>query len=253
MLAFILTPPAAAAGDTPELAYRVVASYPHDIQHFTQGLEISEGKLYESTGGYGKSGLYIKDLRKGTIIRQTPIQATIFGEGLTLLKDRIFVLTWREGLALMFDSKLREQRRYRIPREGWGLTHMPTLAGERLLMSNGSSQLFQLDPESLQETGRLGVTDNGRAVERLNELEYARGEVYANVWTSPKVAVIQTGNGQVRAWVDFGKLSTLFEKPAGWNADEHVLNGIAYDDSTGHFFITGKCWPTLFEVEIDNR
>lgn len=238
------------AADTPVLGYRIVAEYPHDARHFTEGLEIRDGQLYESAGGYGQSQVFIKDLRTGKAIRQLNLPAAAFGEGLTTLADQVFVLTWREGFGLIFDRKLVEKRRFKIPREGWGLTHMPTLGGERLVMSDGSSKLFQLDPATLKDTGSIQVTENGYPLERLNELEYARGEIYANVWTSPKIAVIQTGNGQVRAWVDFSKLPALFEKPYGWRADEHVLNGIAFDPASGHFFITGKCWPKLFEIDI---
>jgi len=151
---------------------------------------------------------------------------------------------------MVFDRNFDEKRRLTLPREGWGLTHMPTLAGERLVASDGSSQLYLLEPETMRESSILRVTDLGHPVDRLNELEYARGEIYANVWTSSRVAVIQTGTGQVRAWVDFSGLSNRFDKPKAWNADEHVLNGIAFDDATGHFFITGKCWPSLFEIDI---
>jgi glutamine cyclotransferase len=240
----------AAAVDTPTLGYRIVADYPHDIRHFTEGLEISGGQLYESAGGYGQSQVFIKELRSGRAIRRVDLPGSMFGEGLTTLANQIFVLTWREGVGLIFDRGLVEKRRFKIPREGWGLTHMPTLGGERLVMSDGSSKLFQLDPATLKDTGSISVTEKGYPVDRLNELEYARGEIYANVWTSPKIAVIQTGTGQVRAWVDFSKLPSLFEKPEGWNASEHVLNGIAFDPETGHFFITGKCWPKLFEIDI---
>lgn len=242
-----------AVASAPTLSYHVVAQHPHDIRHFTEGLEISGGQLFESTGRYGQSKIAIRDLRGGSGIRQVSLPASVFGEGLTILADQVFVLTWREGLGLIFDRNLKEKRRFRIPREGWGLTHMPTLGGERLVMSDGSSTLFLLDPNSLEDTGSIRVTEGGKPVERLNELEYARGEVYANVWMSPKIAVIQTGSGEVRAWVDFSRLASLFEKPAGWREDEHVLNGIAYDEASGHFFITGKCWPKLFEIEISPR
>ncbi|WP_428311104.1 glutaminyl-peptide cyclotransferase [Hydrocarboniphaga sp.] len=239
-----------AGADTPSLGYRIVAKYPHDIRHFTEGLEIRDGQLYESTGGYGQSQVFIKDLRTGRTLRQLNLPSAMFGEGLTTLVDQVFVLTWREGVGMIFDRQLREKRRFKIPREGWGLTHMPTLGGERLVMSDGSSKLFQLDPATLKDTGSISVTEKAYPVERLNELEYARGEIYANVWMSPKIAVIQTGSGQVRAWVDLSRLSSLFEKPASWNASEHVLNGIAFDPESGHFFVTGKCWPKLFEIDI---
>ena len=244
---------AAAEATAPVLSYRIVAKYPHDIRHFTQGLEISAGKLYESTGGYGKSGIFINDLRGGPHIRQASLPSTVFGEGLTVLVDRIFVLTWRDGVAIAFDRNLKETQRFPLPREGWGMTHMPTLAGERLVASDGSSRLYFLDPETMRASSSMTVTSNGSPVERLNELEYARGDICANVWISPKVAVIQTGTGRVRAWIDFSGLPALFAKPPSWNPDEHVLNGIAFDESSGHFFITGKCWPTLFEVDIQTQ
>jgi glutamine cyclotransferase len=241
---------AGAAANSPTLSYRIVAQYPHDIKSFTEGLEINDGQLYESAGGYGESQIFVRDLRKGTVVRKADMPSAVFGEGLTVLMDQVFVLTWRERVGLIFDRSFKEKGRFGIPREGWGLTHMPTLGGERLLMSDGSSRLYQLDPKTLKDAGSISVTDNGKPVERLNELEYARGEIYANVWLTPKIAVVQTGTGNVRAWVDFSKLPSLFQKPAGWREGDHVLNGIAFDPVSGHFFITGKCWPSLFEIDI---
>jgi glutamine cyclotransferase len=236
---------------TPLLGYRVVAEHPHDSRHFTQGLEIHRGKLVESAGGYGQSAVYIKNLRTGEVLRERRIPDLYFAEGLTVLADRILMLTWRERTGFVFDLRLRDDGRFRLLREGWGLTRLPTAGGEKLLLSDGSAVLHLLDPRSRAEIGTLAVHDGRAPVEQLTELEYARGEIYANVWHSDRVAVILPGSGAVRAWVDFAGLPRRFDKPPGWNADEHVLNGIAYDRESGHFFVTGKCWPRLFEVSID--
>lgn len=243
---------AGSGSDTQLLTYRIVNQFPHDIRHFTQGLEIDAGILWESTGGYGRSGVYKKTLRAGAVEATSAVDLppAVFGEGLTAAMGRIFVLTWREGLAFSFDRQLRDTKLFRLRREGWGLTHMPTLAGERLVSSDGSSRLYFLRADTWQETGSLDVSDQGEPVRRLNELEYARGELYANVWQSSRVAVIQPGTGKVRAWIDFSRLEAMLNKPSTWDAGEHVLNGIAYDAESGHFFVTGKCWPSLFEVDV---
>lgn len=233
------------------LGYRVVQEYPHDVRHFTQGLEIHEGKLYESVGGYGRSGLLIKELRSGKLIRGAALQPQFFGEGLTVLADRILLLTWREGVGFILGQDLKARGQFELRGEGWGLTRMPGSRGQRLVLSDGSSVLQLLDPQTYVATGTLPVRDGAEPVERLNELEYAKGEIYANVWMSDRIAVIGTGDGRVRAWLDLSGLLDRFPKPPGWQADEHVLNGIAYDEATDHFFVTGKCWPRLFEIQLD--
>lgn len=229
----------------------MVAEHPHDPGFFTQGLEIRDGRLYESGGGYGVSRIAVRELRSGKLLSERRLPASFFAEGLTVLADRLLLLTWRERVGFILGPDLEERGRFPLTREGWGLTRLPGPRGEQLLMSDGSARLYRLDPRTFREVGSIPVTEHGRRLDRLNELEYAAGSIYANVWTSDRIAVIAPADGSVLAWLDLRALRERFAKPPGWNAAEHVLNGIAYDPASGHFLVTGKCWPRLFEIEVE--
>ena len=168
-----------------------------------------------------------------------------FGEGVTAFGGRVLQLTWKEGIAHVYDLKLRPLGRLRYPGEGWGLTH----DGRRLIMSDGSSYLSFRDPDSFAVTGSVQVMDRGRPLARINAMTYAHGHVYANVWHRDQVAVIDPGDGRVVAWVDFAPLRARITQP-DWEAPEHVLNGIAYDKATRRIFITGKKWPRLYQIIV---
>jgi glutaminyl-peptide cyclotransferase len=256
LLGLLFSPLPTFAGEgAPLLPYSVIATYPHDKSRFTQGLEVFGDSLLESTGGYGTSAIYINGLRDGAAIRKQSLPDSIFGEGLTYLLGELFVLSWREQRVTVFDSRLREQRRLQFAGEGWGLTHAPGPDGRmELVMSDGSSSLKFLDPRSFREIRSLRVRDRARPVDRLNELEFACGRIYANIWLSTRVAVIDPATGSILAWLDLGALEQqAFPSGQSDRDRDDVLNGIAYDPGSGHLFVTGKRWPTMFEIAINEQ
>lgn len=230
----------------PILPHEIVAAYPHDTSAFTQGLAFVNGKLIESTGGYGRSELQLKELPSGAVLRRVRLDPRHFGEGLAVTLDSLVQLTWRSGRALVYDRQLTPRGEFRYSGEGWGLAY----DGRRLLMSDGSARIAFRDPQTFAITGSIEVRDRGEPVTSLNELEYAGGLLYANVWRSDRIAVIDPRSGAVRNWLELGELRRRFRKPPGWNPGEHVLNGIAYNADNGHFYVTGKCWPVLFELKL---
>ena len=230
----------------PTLSYRVVAEYPHDSTAFTEGLAIDHGLLFESTGRYGRSMILVRDLASGRLLRSVALDATDFGEGLTVVRDAVVQLTWRNGHGYRYDRQLRRTGRFRIDSEGWGLAY----DGRQLIRSDGSSRLQMLDAERFEPVGELEVHDGAIPVEQINELEFARGLIFANIWLTDRVAVISPKSGQVVAWLDLSALRQRFDRPLDWNESENVLNGIAFDHRSGHYFVTGKCWPVMFELAI---
>lgn len=223
--------------------YQVVASHPHDANAWTQGLVIDNGSMFEGTGRWGESSLREVDLDTGTILRSAPLETQFFGEGITVLGDRIFQLTWQEGTGFVYDRNTFELlQTFNYPTEGWGITD----DGERLIVSDGTANIYFWDPDTLTEIGRLQVRDENGPVNLLNELEYIDGEIWANIWLEDRIARISPETGQVLGWIDMTGLldpSTL-EQPAD------VLNGIAFDQATGKLFVTGKLWPLLFEITV---
>jgi glutaminyl-peptide cyclotransferase len=227
----------------PVVVPTVVATYPHDPRAYTQGLVIAGGELYEGTGWYAESSLRRVDLATGTVLQQVMLPAEGFGEGIAVVGDRIVQLTWKSRVGYVYDRATFELlRTFSYPTEGWGLTY----DGTRLIMSDGSSTLRFLDPESFAETSRLVVRANERRVDQLNELELVGGELLANVYQSDQVAVIDLATGDVRYWLDLSGLN-----PSQHGNRDEVLNGIAYDVETGRLFVTGKRWPTLYELSFE--
>lgn len=228
----------------PIQSYKVLRYFPHNSEAFTQGLVFDEGVLYESTGGEGKSNLRRVDLEDGTVLDSLPLPDKDFGEGLTVWKDRLIQLTWRSNVGYVYDKRdLRKIREFHYEGEGWGLTH----DGRYLIMSGGSSTLRFLDPETFEVARTLLVRDHGRPVSDLNELEYVKGEVYANVWQSDRIARISPKTGEVLGWID---LKGLLENAPPKPSQPNVLNGIAWDAARGRLFVTGKLWPWLFQIEV---
>jgi glutamine cyclotransferase len=231
---------------TPVLGYKVVARYPHDPEAFTQGLVFHDGQLYESTGQYGHSTLRKVDLASGEVLQQHPLRGTYFGEGMTILGNEIFQLTWENGICLVYDREtLAEKRALSYTGEGWGLTH----DGTHLIMSNGSATLQFRKRDNFQVVRQFEVRDAGTPVQNLNELEYIRGEIYANIWGSDRIACISAETGQVLRWIDLADLYPARER----SEEADVLNGIAYDASKDRLFVTGKNWPRLFEIEVQKK
>jgi glutamine cyclotransferase len=226
-----------------QYSYSVVNEYPHDPQAFTQGLVFEDGYLYEGTGLYGHSSLRRVELETGKVLQMLELSSEYFGEGIAIYDgNKVAQLTWRSQVGFIYDKvdfELLDQFTYAT--EGWGLTY----DGNRLIMSDGTSTLHCLDPETLEETSTLEVIDPDGPVERLNELEYIRGEIYANVFTTDMIAVIDPTTGRVTAWID---LQGLLGPEQAEEAD--VLNGIAYDAGADRLFVTGKLWPSLFEIEL---
>ncbi|MHA6289487.1 glutaminyl-peptide cyclotransferase [Maricaulis sp. CAU 1757] len=221
----------------------ILAAYPHDPEAFTQGLFFSDGQLFESTGQYGESTLRQIDLETGEVVRQHALEPRYFGEGSTRFGDIIYMLSWRSGTGFMFDAdSLEPVDTFSYPGEGWGLTRDDS----HLILSDGTARLRRLDPETLQLTGTLDVTLNGRPVRRLNELEWINGEIWANVWQTPIIVRIDPQSGVVTGLVDLSGLV-----PSGFERErDAVANGIAWDPETDRLFVTGKLWPEIYEVRL---
>ncbi|MDR3452658.1 MAG: glutaminyl-peptide cyclotransferase [Rhodoferax sp.] len=229
----------ALAADT----YRVVHTYPHDRQAFTQGLVFVDGHLYESTGLEGSSSLRMEDLDSGRILAFHDVPSQYFAEGLTNWGSTLIQLTWRSHIAFVYDrATFRLLRTFHYDGEGWGLTQ----DGKSLILSDGSAALRFFDPATFREVRRITVKDHGAPVTQLNELEYIHGEIYANVWHTDRIARISPATGQVLGWIDLSGL-----EPASALANgEAVLNGIAYDAAHDRLLVTGKLWPSIFEIKV---
>ena len=218
-------------------------TYPHDRSAFTQGLLFTDGILYEGTGLLGQSSLRKVDLETGEVWQQYTLPLQFFGEGITIIGDRLIQLTWQSNVGFVYNKDsfaLLDEFTY--PTEGWGLTY----DGQRLIMSDGTATLYFLSPDTYEEIGRVTARDQNGPVERLNELEYINGEVFANVWRSTRVARIDPQTGQVTGWIELDGLLT----PEDRAQHVDVMNGIAYDAEGERLFVTGKWWPKLFEIEV---
>jgi len=231
-----------AAASAPVSSYRIVKIYPHDRAAFTEGLFFQDGVLWESTGQNGSSWIRKVRLENGEVLQQTPLEPQYFGEGIVAWKKSLIQLTYKTEIGFVYDiTTMKRLRSFNYTGEGWALTH----DGTRIIMSDGSSSLRFLEPETLKETGRLPVKDAGKPVLELNELEFVKGEILANVWKTERIARISPKTGQVIGWVD---LSGLLDPRDATGVD--VMNGIAYDAAGDRLFVTGKLWPKLFEIRI---
>lgn len=232
--------PCAAHADT---RWTLVKSYPHDPKAFTEGLLWTDGGLYESTGLNGESEIRQVRLKDGKVVRRIAIDPQYFGEGIVNWGDRIVSLTWRHRQGFIWNRHdFKRVGTFRYEGEGWALTQ----DGRSIIMSDGTADLRFLDPDTLQEKRRVTVTWNGRPIERLNELEYVKGEVLANIWYENRIARINPSTGAVIDWIDLSPLAAKVQ-----NADpDAVLNGIAYDSTKDRLFVTGKYWPNLYEIRL---
>lgn len=232
-----------AAAGAPVFAAQPVGKIAHDPAAFTQGLLFHDGVLYESTGLYGQSSLRRLDPATGQVLDKRVLSRDFFGEGLALAAGRLYQLTWREGRVLLADpASLRPVGELPLPTEGWGACELDG----RLVVSDGSDTLTFYDPKDMRVQGTIRVTDDGAPVNRLNELETVGGFIWANVWFSPRIAVIEPATGRVVAWVDCAALAA----PVTARDPEHVLNGIAADPATGRIWVTGKDWPAIYAINV---
>ncbi|MBN1993825.1 MAG: glutaminyl-peptide cyclotransferase [Anaerolineae bacterium] len=236
-------PNSAEPGQTALYTYKIINTYPHDPDAFTQGLVYVDGFLYEGTGRYGQSTLRKVELETGAVLQRIAVPAELFGEGIVIFDGQIIQLTWQSWMGFVYDQEdFTLLKTFFYPTEGWGITH----DGQRLMMSDGTATLYFWDPTTLAEIGRVEVYDGHGPVVRLNELEYINGEVYANVWQINRIARINPETGRVLGWIQLDGLLTA----ADLSQPVDVLNGIAYDAENDRLFVTGKLWPKLFEIEL---
>ena len=240
------TPGFAAWGQVPQglplYGYEIVRVYPHDPKAFTQGLQYLDGLLYEGTGQIGQSSIRRVELETGKVLQKRDLPSPHFGEGITVWKNELIELTWQTNVAFVYDKKTFEPRRtFKYAGEGWGLT----ADAANLYMSDGSDQLRVLDPATFVERRRIKVTSAGAPLKNLNELEWVKGEIFANVWMTDLIVRIAPASGKVAGYIDLRGLLSASER-----ASTDVLNGIAYDGAHDRLFITGKWWPKLFEIKL---
>jgi glutamine cyclotransferase len=245
----------------PVYGYRVVNVYPHDPGAFTQGLIYHDGRLYEGTGLHGKSSLREVALETGKVLKHRDLPGIYFGEGIALCGKRLIQLTYQSNVGFIYDMDLQLAGSFHYPTEGWGLA----CAGDHLILSDGTATLRRLDMKTYRIIKEMTVTDQGRPVVHLNELEMVKGEIFANIWQTEKIARISPATGEVTGWIDLGGLSALAQAASarksitgtGTNPDPaplheiDVLNGIAYDERGDRLFVTGKFWPKLFEIKLE--
>ena len=228
----------------PIYGYEVINTYKHDAKAFTQGLVFHEGALYESTGQYESSTLRKVELETGKVLQKYDLPRNVFGEGLTILNGKIYQISWREGLAWQYnleDFKLIKEFQY--AGEGWGLTN----DGKNLLMSDGTHIIRVINPENFETIRTIPIfRENNLPLMQINELEWVKGEIWANVWQDSMVARINPENGKILGWIDFSPMTKEEVKEPG----NDVLNGIAYDEKTDRIFVTGKLWKKLFEIKV---
>ena len=228
------------------LGYQIISTRAHDDTSYIEGLQWVEGRLFESAGLYGASTLREVEPATGKIIRKRPMAKTVFGEGLTVMGNEMWVLTWKENTAYVLElDTFKPIRTHPYEGEGWGLTN----DGGQLIMSDGSSTLRFIDPKDFTTTKTLEVVDGKSPVTNLNELEWIDGQIFANIYQSDKIARISPQDGRVTGWLDLAGLRRYLSQP---NRAE-VLNGIAYEKSTGHLLVTGKFWPQMFEIKVTKK
>lgn len=233
----------AGATSAKSIEYELVATYPHDDSAWTQGLVVHESRLYESTGQRGRSTLREVEVETGKVLRSVRIADDQFGEGLCRWNDQWRMLTWRENVVLAFDGQSLEYLGSQPwPHEGWGLAQ----DGKHLIISDGTDRIFFVDPQTMTEVKHIDVTRGGRSLDRINELEYIDGMIYANIWYRNFIVVIDPSTGAVTQEIDLTRL----RQDAGVTSDDAVLNGIAYDSSDQTLLVTGKLWPKLYRIRL---
>lgn len=234
---------AAAPNAAKQLSYEVLNSYPHDPNAYLQGLVWYDNGFYESTGLYGRSTLRRVEFPSGKVVKSIDLDSTLFGEGLALVGDHLVQLTWQAHRGFVYNREtFALVREFTYDTEGWGLAY----DGKNLILSDGSSTLTYLDPQTYEPVRKLRVTMNGRPIAELNELEFIEGELWANVWQTDLILMIDPATGKVNAFLNLGSIRAASER----KGTEDVLNGIAYDSKQKRIFVSGKLWPRLFEIRI---
>jgi glutamine cyclotransferase len=232
-----------AADAIPVYSYQVVNTWPHDAEAYTQGLVFRDGSLFESTGLRGASSLRRVELKTGKVKKKLDVARPFFAEGMTIFHDKIFQLTWQEQKGFVYDlKKFRPAGEFAYEGEGWGLTN----DGHSLILSDGTNRIRFLDPVTFQVQRTISVYDNGQPLTEINELEYIKGEIYANIWKTDRIVRIDPNTGKINAWIDMTGLHHWGDQ----NISENCLNGIAYDAENDRIFVTGKRWPELFEIRL---
>lgn len=233
------------AGPIPIYGYQVVKTFPHDPDAFVQGLVFHDGYFLEGTGLEGRSSLRKVEISTGKVLKKIDIDSKYFGEGITLFKDKIYQITWQTNEAFEYDLEtFKRVKSFSYTTEGWGITH----DGTKLIMSDGTSTIYFRDPETFKEIGKVVVKDDTGEISLLNELEYIKGEIYANIWGTNTIARIDPKTGKVIGWIDLTGLLKPEDMKAGHQVD--VLNGIAYDEKADRLFVTGKLWPKIYEIKL---
>jgi len=228
--------------------YEIVNEFPHDKKAFTQGFEFHNGFFYESTGNYGKSSLRKVELKTGKVVQKIDIDKQYFAEGMTIFNNKIYQLTWKKNKGFVYDLetfKLEKTFNYQQSKEGWGLTHN----NKKLIKTDGTERMWFLDPETLKEESYIETYTNSRKAENLNELEFVKGKIYANLWQKNSILIIDPISGAIEIIVNLKGL----QSKAGQKGDDNVLNGIAYDEENDRLFVTGKKWDKVFEIKLVNK
>lgn len=243
LLAFCTSPLSQAQEDVARYGYTILNTYPHNMNSFTQGLVYHEGYLYEGTGKHGQSSLSKIDLESGEVLMSKSMSKRYFGEGIEIVGDKIYQLTWQSHLVFVYDKESFEsiESHYNAT-QGWGLAY----DGSHLILSDGTATLQFMDPKTFTQVRKIEVNLEGNAISQLNELEYINGEIWANVWQTDFILRIDPVSGEVNSIVDLTGLSEQTQL----GSYEAVLNGIAWDAESGRLFVTGKHWANLFEIEL---
>jgi len=241
------------ASNPPEVyTYEIINAYPHDVSAYTQGLEFNNGVLYESTGKKGASTVRKVNFETGEILQKIDLDNTVFGEGLTVMGDKLYQLTWRSGIGYVYNSSNLQKIQdfnYGQSKEGWGLCN----DGKKIFKSDGTEKIWFLNPATLEETGYIETVTNKSIFNMANELEYVDGKIYANVYQKESMMIIDAISGAIEGVINFGGLKSKIKKGPQWDENNSVLNGVAYHKERGTFFVTGKNWDKLFEVKIKKK
>lgn len=244
LISFLRSPSLVYAQQISSLNYEITAVYQHDPQAFTQGLEIYQQKLYESTGLYGRSSLRKLDLETGRIIKKIELKKDFFAEGITILNNKIYQLSWKENTCFVYDLDFKLLKTFNYQGQGWGLTNN----NQDLIMSNGSETIFFRDPKDFQVKRKITVKNAGKKINMINELEYAADYIYANIWRENYIIKIEAETGKIAAYLDLSSISKKLK--SDYQGKIGVLNGIAYNSSDNSFLVTGKLWPKIYKIKI---